>query len=350
MPDLYPLAAPIVGRLEPERAHRLSLWALRHGLASRRPKPVPKSLRQSLFGLDFANPIGLAAGADKNAEAPAEFLGLGFGFVEVGTLTPRPQLGNPRPRLFRLVEDRGLINRLGFNNEGLPAAVARLRGLDTRAGPIGVNLGANRDAADPVADYVSGMQAVAGVADYVTINISSPNTPGLRDLQERQRLAALLKRVLAARRESSRPPPVLVKLAPDLDDRALAEIADVLVEAGVDGAIMGNTTTGHRAGLKSRHADEAGGLSGRPLFRPSTERLAALSRRLEGRLPLIGVGGIDSAETAYAKIRAGASLVQLYTGLVYAGPALVGRIVEGLDDLLRRDGFRHITEAVAIDV
>jgi len=350
MADLFPLAAPLFARLQPERAHRLSLWALRAGLAANPSLPVPDSLRQQLFGLEFANPLGLAAGADKNAEAPAAFLALGFGFVEVGTLTPRPQSGNPKPRLFRLPQDRGLINRLGFNNDGLQAAVARLQRLGSRAGPIGVNIGANRDSADPIADYVAGLRAVAAVADYVTVNISSPNTPGLRDLQERRRLVELLARVLAARAETARPLPVLVKLAPDLDDRALAEIAEVLIECRVDGAIMGNTTIGHREGLKSRHAHETGGLSGRPLFDFSTGRLAALHRRLEGRLPLVGVGGVDSAETAYAKIRAGASLVQLYTGLVYAGPALIGRIVEGLDRLLRRDGFKNLQEAIGTEV
>ena len=348
MPDLFPLAAPLLARMEPERAHRLSLWSLNHGLVGLAPPAPSGRLAQQLFGLEFANPLGLAAGADKNAEAPLGFHGLGFGFVEVGTLTPRPQAGNPRPRLFRLAAERALINRLGFNNQGLPAALARLAALGPRAGPIGVNVGANRDSADPIADYVEGLQAVAEAADYVAINISSPNTPGLRDLQERRRLEELLARVMAARAGTAKGAalPVLVKLAPDLDDAALAGIAEAMLAAGVDGAIMGNTTVSRPAGLKSRHRNETGGLSGRPLFELSTERLAALHRILEGRLPLVGVGGIDSAETAYAKIRAGASLVQLYTALVFSGPALVSRIIEALDGLLARDGFSHLSQSV----
>jgi dihydroorotate dehydrogenase len=348
MADLFRLAAPLLARLEPERAHRWSLWSLRHGLTGSMPAGAPERLRQHLFGLAFANPLGLAAGADKNAEAPADFLRLGFGFVEVGTLTPRPQAGNPRPRLFRLPAERALINRLGFNNQGLDAGLIRLRRLGPRAGPIGVNVGANRDAADPIADYVAGLAAVAELADYVTVNISSPNTAGLRDLQERRRLEELLARVMRARAGTAKGKalPVLVKLAPDLDDRALAGIAEVLLAAGVDGAIMGNTTVGRPPGLVSRHRDQAGGLSGRPLFALSTAKLATLYRALSGRLPLVGAGGVESAETAYAKIKAGASLVQFYTGLVYAGPALIPRIVEGLDSLLARDGFANVAQAV----
>ena len=352
MIDFNSLAAPLLGRLDPERAHGLTIRALRYGLVPRPPVPSPSELAQTLFGLDFANPVGLAAGADKNAEVPRQMLGLGFGFVEVGTVTPRPQAGNPRPRVFRLRPDQGMINRLGFNNAGLPAAIANLRRLQTRPGPIGVNLGANRDSEDPIADYVTGLAAVSDLADYVTINISSPNTPGLRGLQDRDRLSELLSRVMAARVETTRAGalPVLVKLAPDLDDSALAEIAEILRESKVDGAIMGNTTVGYRAGLKSPHRDEAGGLSGRPLFEVSTDRLATLYRHLNGRIPLIGVGGVDSAETAYAKIHAGAALVQLYTGLVYEGPGLIGKIVTGLAELLQRDGFTSIRDAVGADV
>ncbi|MDP6705680.1 MAG: quinone-dependent dihydroorotate dehydrogenase [Alphaproteobacteria bacterium] len=346
MIDPYPLAAPLLRCIEPERAHRLTLWGLKRGLVPGRPTAAPASLRQSLLGLDFANPIGLAAGADKNAEVPLEMLGLGFGFVEVGTVTPRPQAGNPRPRLFRLSRERALINRLGFNNEGLAAMLGRLRGLGPRPGPIGVNLGANRDAEDPVEDYVAGIEAVAALADFVTVNISSPNTPGLRDLQGAEQLRRLLGRVMAAREASGRRLPLLVKLAPDLDDEALAASAAILLEAPVDGAIMGNTTIGLRERLGGRHGGEAGGLSGRPLFELSTERLGRLYRLIEGKIPLIGVGGVDSGATAYAKIKAGASLVQLYTALVYGGPALVGRIVDELAALLARDGYRTIGEAV----
>ena len=349
MLDFFSLARPLLHRLEAERVHRLGLWALRRGLVRSGAGPADPLLRQTLWGLDFASPVGLAAGADKNAEVAAPSLRLGFGFVEVGTLTPLAQLGNPTPRLFRLIPDAALINRLGFNNEGLEAGAARLAQLGARAGPIGVNVGANKDSGDSIADYVQGVERMAPLADYVAINVSSPNTPGLRDLQARQRLEELLERVLAAREAASARPPILVKLAPDLDDAALAEAADVLPAKGVDGAILGNTTIGLREGLWSPRAEEAGGLSGRPLFALATERLARLHRLTEGRLPLIGVGGVESPATAYAKIRAGASLVQLYTALVYRGPRLVERINRGLAALLRRDGFASIGEAVGLD-
>ena len=347
MLEPYPLMAPWLRCVDPERAHRLTIWGLKHGLVPRSRDVVPASLGQNLWGLDFANPIGLAAGADKNAEVALEMLGLGFGFVEVGTVTPRPQAGNPKPRVFRLAQDRALINRLGFNNEGLAAMAARLQALGPRPGPIGVNLGANRDSDDPVQDYVAGIEAVADLADYATVNISSPNTPGLRDLQGPEQLARLLQRVLAARdRAAGRRLPVLVKLAPDLDDAALEASAAILLEARVDGAIMGNTTVGLRQRLGSRHGSETGGLSGRPLFELSTERLGRLHRLVGPEIPLIGVGGIDSAATAYAKIKAGASLVQLYTGLVYEGPGLIRRLLPALAALLARDGHASIAEAV----
>ena len=351
MADLFPLAAPLLHRLDPETAHRLTIWGLRLGAGPTRSNQF-NLLSQRLFGLDFPNPVGQAAGADKNAEVPEAMLRLGFGFVEVGTVTPKPQAGNPKPRVFRLHRDGGLINRLGFNNAGLEAAVERLGRLGPRAGPVGVNIGANRDAADPIADYVTGIRGVAAVADYVTVNISSPNTPGLRKLQGPGHLEDLLARVLAARdglAGSAKPLPVLVKLAPDLDDGELAAIAEVLGDSGINGAIMGNTTVGLRERLQGRHAGEAGGLSGRPLFDLSTERLAALYRLLGGTMPLIGVGGIDSGARAYAKIKAGASLVQLYTGLVHQGAGLIGEICTDLEKRLRADGFRTISEAVGRD-
>ena len=349
MLDLFTLARPFLHRLDAERAHGLSLRALRWGLAGAAAPPPPATLRQTVWGLDFASPIGLAAGADKNGEVPDRMLALGFGLVEVGTLTPRPQPGNPKPRMFRLGSDRAVINRLGFNNEGLAAGAERLERMGPRAGPVGVNVGANKDAADPIADYVTGVERMAPLADYLTINVSSPNTPGLRDLQARSRLEELVDRVLAARAGAARQQPLLVKLAPDLDDAALAEAADVLVDKGVDGIIMGNTTIQQREGLWSPLAREAGGLSGRPLFGLATERLARLYRLTEGRVPLIGVGGIDSPETAYAKIRAGATLVQLYTALAFQGPGLVARLNAGLAHRLKLDGFEGIADAVGID-
>ena len=349
MPDFFPLARPLLRRMDAERAHRLSLWALKSGLVGGGGGPVDPVLGQSLWGLDFASPLGLAAGADKNAEVPAAMLRLGFGLVEVGTLTPLPQPGNPKPRMFRLAPDRAVINRLGFNNEGLEAGAARLQRLGPRAGPIGVNVGANKDAADPIADYVRGVERMAPLADYLTINVSSPNTPGLRDLQARARLEELVDRVLEARARAARQPPILVKLAPDLDDAGLAEAAEVLLAGGVDGAILGNTTVGMRKGLWSPLGREAGGLSGRPLFGLATARLARLYRLTGGRLPLVGVGGIESAETAYAKIRAGASLVQLYTALAFEGPGLVARINHGLAHRLKRDGFDRVQDAVGLD-
>ncbi len=349
MLDFFSLARPLLHRLEAERAHRLGLWALRRGLVRSGAGPADPLLRQTLWGLDFASPVGLAAGADKNAEVAAPWLRLGFGFVEVGTLTPLAQPGNPTPRLFRLIPDAALINRLGFNNEGLEAGAARLARLGARAGPIGVNVGANKDSGDPISDYVQGVARMAPLADYLTINVSSPNTPGLRDLQARARLAELLERVLEARAGASAQPPLLVKLAPDLDDEGLAEAAEVLLASGVDGAIMGNTTVGLRAGLWGAEAAEAGGLSGRPLFGLATERLARLYRLTGGRLALVGCGGVDSAEAAYAKIRAGASAVQLYTALAFHGPALVGRINRGLARCLKRDGIEALQDAVGLD-
>lgn len=346
----YSLASPGLALLGPERAHNLALWALRHRLIPGAPALASPLLRQRLWGLEFPNPVGLAAGFDKDGEVPAPVLRQGFGFTEIGTVTPRPQPGNPKPRLFRLAEDRAVINRLGFNNAGLDAAVARLETVGARAGPIGVNIGANKDSTDQQADYVSGMRRVAAVADYVVVNISSPNTPGLRDLQFGDALRRLLEAVLAARAESDASPPVLVKLAPDLDDVALADIAGIVMSAGVDGAILTNTTVGLRDGLRSRLAHEQGGLSGAPLFALSTEILAKFFQLTGGALPLIGVGGIDSGETAYRKIRAGASLVQLYTGLVYRGPMLARRIANELAVLLRRDGIATVADAVGADV
>jgi dihydroorotate dehydrogenase len=351
MPELYPLIRPILRLLPPESAHRLSIAALSAGLGTvlrdrGTAAPDPPILRQRLFGLDFPNPVGLAAGYDKDARVPDALLGLGFGFVETGTATPRPQRGNPKPRLYRLDEDGAVVNRLGFNNGGLDAVLARLIRRQGRPGIVGLNLGANRDSPQAAADYEEGVRRAAGLVQYLVVNISSPNTPGLRDLQRRATLEALLDRLRRARDESDRRMPLLVKIAPDLAPQERADIAGVALAAGIDGLIVANTTIARPCGLKSRHAQEAGGLSGRPLFAPATALLAEMYRLTGGRLPLIGVGGVADAADAYAKIRAGASLVQLYTALIFAGPALVGRIKRGLADLLRKDGCATVADAV----
>ncbi|MBM3516324.1 MAG: quinone-dependent dihydroorotate dehydrogenase [Alphaproteobacteria bacterium] len=343
---LFAPARPFLHRLEAERAHRLTLWALRHGLGGYERTADDPILRTDLWGIAFPNPLGLAAGFDKDAEVPDAMLRLGFGFVEVGTVTPRPQPGNPRPRVFRLTEDGAIINRLGFNSGGLAGLCERLleRPHD---GIVGVNIGRNRDSADAIADYVTGFRAVAAFAHYVVLNLSSPNTPGLRALQSRAALGELLDAV--AGRCTGLPrsgPPLLIKIAPDLEPAECEAIAAVAVEHDVSGIIVSNTTIGHRAGLLSRFRDEAGGLSGRPLFAPSTALLGAMYRLLGGRVPLIGVGGIASGDDAYAKIRAGAALVQLYTALVYQGPALIGKVKAGLAARLRADGFATVAAAV----
>ena len=351
MTGWYSFAGPVLRLLPPETAHRLAIRALASGLVPQAPRREFPALAMRVWGLNFANPIGLAAGFDKDGEAIEGLLSAGFGFVEVGTVTPRPQPGNPRPRLFRLADDEALVNRLGFNNQGVGAMAARLA-AHGRGGVIGVNIGINRDSAAAVADYVACLEALHGRADYVAVNVSSPNTPGLRDLQGRANLEALVGALVDKRARLTppgrRPPPLVVKIAPDLDDRDKADIAAVALETGLDGLIVCNTTT-VREGLASRHRGEPGGLSGRPLFAPSTALLAEMHRLTEGRIPLIGVGGIASGADAYAKIRAGASLVQLYTALVYHGPGLVGRIKAELADRLAADGFASVADAIGVD-
>ena len=335
--------------LSPESAHRLTFAALALGLAGASRAPDAPELRQRLWGLDFPNPIGIAAGFDKDARAPEALLRLGFGFVEVGTVTPHPQPGNPKPRVFRLKADGALINRMGFNSSGLDLVVDRMRRRDRGTGIVGINIGKNRDSADAGLDYVEGARRGSSLADYLVINVSSPNTPGLRDLQARATLEALLNKVLSARNISDARPPLLVKIAPDLTAAERADIAAVALETGIDGIIASNTTIARSPELLSAQAKEAGGLSGRPLFAPSTALLGEMYRLTRGRLPLIGVGGVASAEDAYAKVRAGASLVQLYTALVFTGPSLLDDIKTGLAALLRRDGFASVAEAVGAD-
>ena len=350
MAGLYRLIGPALRRLPREAAHELTLGGLELGLGrflgvAAAPDPDPPVLAQRLWGLDLANPVGLAAGYDKDARVPDAMRRLGFGFVEVGTVTPRPQPGNPKPRVFRLEQDQAIINRLGFNSRGLDAVCDRLS-RRIRSGVVGVNLGKNRDTNDAAEDYAEGILRTARLADYLVVNVSSPNTPGLRELQHRAKLGSLLDRLMTVREETGCRVPLLVKVAPDLTSEERRDIAQVALDTGVDGLIVSNTTVERPPDLLSRHAHEAGGLSGRPLFAPSTTLLAEIYGLTQGRLPLIGVGGIASAEDAYAKIRAGASLVQLYTALVFAGPALIGRIKSGLASLLTRDGFGSTADAV----
>jgi dihydroorotate dehydrogenase len=302
-------------------------------------------LATTVFGKTFPNPIGLAAGFDKDAEVPDAMLKLGFGFVECGTVTPLPQAGNPKPRLFRLSEDRAVVNRMGFNNKGMDSAAARLA-RRARRGIVGINIGANKDSIDRIADYEIAFARLSPLADYVTVNVSSPNTPGLRGLQNRDELRRLLA-VLTARR-GGRAIPLLLKIAPDLDASAMDDIASVVIEAGIDGLIVSNTTLARPASLQSANAKETGGLSGKPLFEPSTQVLQGMRERVGTGLVLIGVGGIATGADAYAKFRAGANLVQIYTALAFKGPGLIARIKRELVDCLVRDGFSCIADAVAL--
>jgi dihydroorotate dehydrogenase len=340
MADIYHLLRPLLFQLPPEAAHRLAIAALRSGLF---PSPHTPALAIDLCGLSFPNPLGLAAGFDKNAEVPDAALKLGFGFVEVGSITPLPQAGNSSPRLFRLHEDRALINRMGFNNKGLEKALHRLGARAGNPGIVGVNLGANKDSVDPVSDYLRGLAALNAVASYLVVNISSPNTPGLRTLQSRTHLHELLKQLDAARQGLEPPKPLFLKIAPDLSDAEIDDIAELAVAKRVDGLIVSNTTV-TRPPLKSAHSTETGGLSGVPLFELSTRKLARIYRATSGRVPIIGSGGVSSAETAWQKLRAGASLIQLYTGLIYEGPALVPAILTGLAQRLAASGKNELRE------
>lgn len=333
---------PLLFTLDAETAHSLTLKALELRSGGAGPSADPL-LTTRFAGLAFPNPIGLAAGFDKDARVWRQMLALGFGFVETGTLTPLPQSGNPRPRLFRLPANEAVINRLGFNNGGLAAAVPRL----AQHGRLGVNVGANKDSADRIADYATGVRSVRDSAAWITLNISSPNTPGLRGLQ-----GDALPELLAAAAEANGQggPPLFLKVAPDLDAEQIDAIVDAALASRLAGLIISNTTIARPATLSGPHAAETGGLSGQPLFEPSTAILREFATRLRGRLPLIGVGGVGTAEQAYAKIRAGASAVQLYTAMAYQGPGLPARIAAGLSLLLRRDGFRSVAEAVGVDL
>ncbi len=344
---LYPRVSRLAFRfVPPERAHGLAVRALRSGLVAVRTVDDPR-LRVDALGLRFPNPLGMAAGFDKNAEVPGPLLRIGFGFAEIGTVTPLAQPGNPQPRMFRLPADDAVINRLGFNNEGHGAALARLQAAQLR-GVVGVNVGANKDAADRVADYVAGIEAFAEVASYFTVNVSSPNTPGLRDLQAADALRELLTRSLAARDAAAGLPggrrvPVLLKLAPDLDDASLADAVAVAAETGVDGLVISNTTLS-REGLSDPQAAEAGGLSGAPLFAASTAMLARVRQLAGPDLTLVGVGGVATGDQLFEKLRAGATLAQLYTGFVYGGPGTASRVLRQLLARMDRDGVRSVQD------
>ena len=335
-------------RLDPERAHGLSLRALGAGVVTLPGVVTSPRLATNFAGMALANPVGLAAGYDKNAIATGPLSRAGFGFIEVGAATPRPQPGNPQPRLFRLTEDRAVINRFGFNNDGSDAIATRLAARKIGAVPVGLNLGANKDSVDRAADFAAVLSRCGPVVDFATVNVSSPNTERLRDLQGRAALSALLTGVMEVRAALARPIPVFLKISPDLTEDELAEIAEVALAQNLAGIIATNTTLS-REGLKSDSKDQIGGLSGSPLFEKSTRVIAVLSKITAGKLPLIGVGGISTPEQAYAKIKAGAGAVQLYTAMVYQGLSLIPRIAHGLDELLARDGFASVADAVGTD-
>lgn len=343
---LSDLATPLFRLLDPERAHRLAVWALAHGFGPKSVAPDDPVLQTRLWGLRFPNPLGLAAGFDKDAAAYRGALRLGFGFVETGTVTPLPQPGNPKPRLFRLPKDAAVINRYGFNSAGVDLAAKRLRGRGV--GIVGANIGKNKDSADAEADFVVGATRLAPLSDYLVINVSSPNTPGLRALQDPAQLSDLIVATRKAATDAcgGESRPLLVKIAPDLTAEDKEDIAAVAGETVADGLIISNTTIMRPPGLRSRYRDEAGGLSGAPLFPITCDLVAEMYRLTQGKLPIIGVGGIASGADAYTMIRAGASLVQVYSALVYHGPGLVARIKHELAALLRADGFESIGEAV----
>jgi dihydroorotate dehydrogenase len=339
---LFRLIRPLVFALDPETAHRLALGALRLGPGGSPPQ-ADTPLAARVAGIVFANPLGMAAGFDKDGEAPDALLGLGFGFAEVGSITPLPQPGNPKPRLFRLSQDRAVINRMGFNNRGAQDAARRLAARKHRGGVVGINIGANKDSPDRIGDYAAMTRIMAPLASYLAVNVSSPNTPGLRALQDEGALGALLDAVIEARGATD--VPVFLKVAPDLEPPDIDAIARIALDRHLGALIVANTTLA-RPSLRSRHAGEAGGLSGEPLRALALERLRDFRKATGGTLPLIGVGGIGSAEDAWARIRAGASLVQLYSAMVFEGPGIARRIVRGLEALMRRDGFATIAEAV----
>lgn len=346
-------ATKLLHLLPPEPAHNLALWALRSNLLPAQKMEYKLALAQNIFGLQFKNPVGIAAGFDKNAVAVNPLLKQGFGFVEAGTVTPLPQDGNPKPRIFRLPEDEAVINRLGFNNNGLEVFIKNFTKHNKKLGIAGANIGKNKDTINAADDYVKGVHAVYPFADYITINISSPNTKGLRDLQNAKALAELLTEIIKARNEAKKKynkiVPLLLKIAPDIDSGEREDIAQIITEKQIDGLIVSNTTISRPETLASINLKETGGLSGCPLFAMSNQVLSDMYRLTDGKIPIIGVGGIASPQDAYTKIRNGASLVQLYTALIYQGLSLVRSINNELPQLLARDGFKHISEAIGVD-
>lgn len=356
MLGLYRLARPVLFKLEPEKAHRMTLKIMKSGLMPVPPRIKASELEQQLWGLTFPNPVGLAAGFDKNGEVIGPSLALGFGFTEAGTVTPRPQSGNPAPRVFRDVGSKSIINRMGFPNDGLAVFdenFERFKHDDVPPpGVVGINIGMNKDQKDPAADYITLIKHFAKKVDYLTVNISSPNTPGLRSLQEQDTLRALLSQLMTALNNASGefpPPPLLVKLAPDLTEEQQEQIAGVLMETGVNGVVLTNTTLARPESLPESFRSHPGGLSGPHLRQPSTQIIRNFYKLTKGRLPIIGVGGISNGKHAYEKIRAGASLVQLYTGLIYRGPEVAHMICRELMAYMRRDGLSHISRAVGAD-
>ena len=348
---LYRLARPFLHALDPETAHGLAIAALKRA-PIRRPKPDDPRLRIELFGRTFPNPVGLAPGFDKQAEVPDALLALGFGFVELGGVVPEPQAGNPRPRLFRLDRDRAVINRMGLNSDGLEAVAARLSARQGRPGIVGINIGPNKETSDRIADFVRAIEKLCGLVDFITVNVSSPNTPGLRDLQGEAFLDELLAQAVEARDKADdgrAKTALLLKIAPDIDLGTLDAIVAAATARAVDGLVVSNTTVARNSLIETKLASEAGGLSGRPLFTASTRLCAEAYLRLEGRLPIVGVGGIDSAETAWMKIRAGASLIEFYSALVFEGPPLIREIVHGLLWRLEAEQLSSLSSFVGRD-
>lgn len=350
----YKILRPLIFLLPAEKAHNLAIWALKNRVLPS-PAKVKKydSTKLDLWGITFRNPIGIAAGFDKNAEVIDSLNLHGFGFVEVGTVTPKPQAGNPKPRMFRLEEDKAVINRLGFNNKGIDYFVNNLQKRNSNV-VVGTNIGKNKDSVDAAADYISSMERVYGCSDYIAINISSPNTPGLRDLQNKEQLGSFLEKILRKSSElkkiHGKKTPILLKIAPDTGSSQRADIAELLEVYKIDGLIISNTTIGERDKLLSKHANETGGLSGKPLFEESTNMIKQMYQLTDGKIPIIGVGGVASGDDAYAKIKAGASLVQAYSAFVYTGFSLVGQINDRLAELLEKDGFKHVSEAIGADL
>ncbi|MDR3448324.1 MAG: quinone-dependent dihydroorotate dehydrogenase [Alphaproteobacteria bacterium] len=351
--SLYAIARPLLFRLDAEQAHAIAIGLLKTGLVPSNAFAAPANLAVRFCGADLPHPLGLAAGFDKHAEVPGPCFDMGFSFIELGGVTPAPQPGNAKPRLFRAPSAKAVINRFGFNSVGTKLFAKRLKAWRDLPQPArrvtGVNLAKNKETADAADDYVKGVEAFAAMADFLVVNVSSPNTPGLRDMQERGALTELLQRVMQARAKSGFTPRLFVKIAPDISEAQAADIAEVALAASIDGLVVGNTTLSRPASVPAEIAREMGGLSGQPLFDLSTQVLGQMYRLTGGRLTLIGCGGIFSGADAYAKIRAGASLLQLYTALVYEGPGVVARIAHELSTLLQRDGFTHVADAVGAD-